>query len=56
MKPSKSGCISIYRGEVSDRKFAIDGVEIPTFREKSVKSLGKWYNADLNDVEQVVQF
>lgn len=56
IKPSKSRSISIYRGKVSGRKFAIDGEEIPTIREKSVKSLGRWYNVDLNDVEQVAQF
>ena len=56
IKPSKSRSISIYRGKVSDRKFAIDDEEIPTIREKSVKSLGRWYNVDLNDAEQVVQF
>lgn len=56
IQPRRSGCVSIHREEVSDRNFARDGEEIPTFREKSVKSLGSWYNADLNGVEQVVQF
>ncbi|MDF4311585.1 hypothetical protein P3389_33845, partial [Vibrio parahaemolyticus] len=44
IKPSKSGSISIYREKLSDRKFVIDDEEIPTIREKPVKSLGRWYN------------
>ena len=56
IKPSKSRSISIRRGKLSDRKFIIDEEEIPMIREKSVKSLGRWYKADLNDGEQVVQF
>ncbi|MDG2555426.1 reverse transcriptase family protein, partial [Vibrio parahaemolyticus] len=56
IKPSKSRSISIHRGKLSDRKFVIDDEEIPTIREKSVKSLGRWYNVELNDEEQVVKF
>lgn len=51
IKFSKSRSIPIYRGKVSDGKFAIDGEEIATIREKSVKSLERWYNVDLNDAE-----
>ena len=56
IKPSKSRSILIYRGKLSDKKFSIDGEEIPTIREKSVKSLGRWYNVDIHDKKQVVQF
>lgn len=55
IKPRMSKSISVCRGMLSDRKFVIDNEEISTVREKSVKSLGRWYNVDLND-EQVVQF
>ncbi len=56
IKPSKSRSISISRGKLSDRKFVVDEEEIPIIREKSLKSLGRWYKADLHDREQVVQF
>merc|ERR1712035_185140 len=56
IKPSKSRSISISRGKLSDRKFVIDEEEIPIIRENPVKSLGRWYKADLNDGDQVVQF
>ena len=55
IKP-KSRSISISRGKLSDRKFVIDKEKIPIIREKAVKSLGKWYQADMNDGEQAVQF
>ena len=48
--------ISISRGKLSDRKFVIDEEKVPIIREKAVKSLGSWYQADLNDGEQAVQF
>ena len=49
IKPSKSRSISISRGKLSYRKFATDEEIIPIIREKAVKSLGRWYQADLND-------
>ncbi|MCI0139902.1 hypothetical protein [Enterococcus faecalis] len=33
----------------------VEGEEIPSIRVKPVKSLGRWYNADLSDREQVEQ-
>ena len=56
IKPTKSRSISISRGKLGDRKFVIDEENIPIIREKAVKSLGRWYQADLNDGEQAVQF
>ena len=56
IKPSNSRSISISRGKLSDRKFVIDEEKIPIIREKAVKSLGRWYQADLNDGEQAGQF
>ncbi|ONI45671.1 hypothetical protein AN642_00195 [Epulopiscium sp. SCG-B10WGA-EpuloA2] len=56
IKPSKSRSISVSRGKLSDRRFVIDEEEIPLIRENPVKSLGRWYKADLSDGEQVVQF
>ena len=56
IKPSKSRSILICKGKLSDRKFVIDDEDIPKIREKSVKSLGRWYNVELNDKEQVVTF
>jgi len=52
----KSRSISISRGKVSDRNFVIDEEKIPIIREKAGKSLGRWYQADLNDGEQAEQF
>ena len=56
IKPTKSTSSSISRGKLSNRKFLIDEEKIPLIREKAVKSLGRWYQADMNDGEQVVQF
>ena len=47
---------SISRGKLSDRKFEIDEEKIPIIMEKAVKSLGRWYQTDMNDGEQAVQF
>ena len=51
-----SRSISISRGKLSDRKFVKDEEKIPIIREKAVKSLGRWYQADINDREQTGQF
>ena len=51
-----SRSISISRGKLSDRKFVIDEEKIPIIRVKAVKSLGRWYQADMNDGQQAVQF
>ncbi|XP_056314571.1 uncharacterized protein LOC130229674 [Danio aesculapii] len=55
-KPEKSRSLVLRRGCIQDRfRFRIKGTTIPTVREKPVKSLGKWYRADLNDKESVRQ-
>ncbi|KAL3999364.1 acyl-CoA thioesteraes 11 [Sarotherodon galilaeus] len=48
-KPSKSRSISIIKGKLTAKQFYISGEPIPTVLEKPIKSLGQWYNADLND-------
>lgn len=53
IKPSKSRSISIVKGRLSDEKFNINGEAIPTVQEKPIKSLGRWYNAELKDTQQV---
>lgn len=50
IKPSKSRSISIVN---SDEKFNINGEAIPTLQEKPIQSLGRWYNAELKDTQQV---
>lgn len=53
-KPSKSRSLVLKRGGVQDRfRFKIGKDTIPTVTEKPVKSLGKWYRADLNDKDSV---
>ncbi|KAI2667638.1 Retrovirus-related Pol polyprotein from type-2 retrotransposable element R2DM [Labeo rohita] len=55
LKPSKSRSISIVRGKLIDQKFHIDETPIPMVLEMPVKSLGRWYNASLNDSDQTDQ-
>ncbi|KAK0156549.1 Integrin beta-5 [Merluccius polli] len=53
-KPAKSRSLVLRRGCVQDRFcFKIKEDIIPTVQEKPVKSLGKWYRADINDKERV---
>lgn len=52
-KPTKSRGISIVKGKVVDKMFFINGEAIPTVSEKPVKSLGRWYDWDLNDTVHV---
>ncbi|XP_025760230.1 uncharacterized protein LOC112844845 [Oreochromis niloticus] len=54
-KPSKSCSISIIRGKLTAEQFYISREPIPTVLEKPIKSLGQWYNADLNDTWQLEQ-
>ena len=54
-KPSKSRSISIVRGQLTGERFHISGEPIPTLLEKPIKSLGRWYNADLRDTQQIEQ-
>ncbi|KAG1953648.1 hypothetical protein F2P79_009189 [Pimephales promelas] len=49
-KPSKSRSLVLKRGRVQDRfRFKIGEDTIPTVSEKPIKSLGRWYRADLTD-------
>ena len=49
IKPSKSRSISIIKGKLKEIRFFIDKEPIPTISEKSVKSLGRLYDAKLKD-------
>ncbi|XP_062888558.1 uncharacterized protein LOC134337458 [Mobula hypostoma] len=55
IKPSKCRSISIVKGQVTDKRFHIDGTPVPTVSEMPVKSLGQWYDAKLKDTEQFKQ-
>ncbi|XP_076879265.1 uncharacterized protein LOC143527830 [Brachyhypopomus gauderio] len=55
VKPSKSRSVSIVKGKLTQEKYVMEGEVIPSILEKSVKSLGRWYTAALNDKEQVVE-
>lgn len=52
IKQSHFRSISIVKGKLSDQHFHIDDEHIPTVSEKSVKSLGRWYDGSLKDTEQ----
>uniref|UniRef100_A0A3B3B355 Reverse transcriptase domain-containing protein n=1 Tax=Oryzias melastigma TaxID=30732 RepID=A0A3B3B355_ORYME len=54
-KPGKSRSISVVKGQVVNEQFYIRDEPIPTILEKPIKSLGRWYNADLKDTQQVEQ-
>lgn len=55
IKPSKSRSISIVKGQIVNERFYINYSPITTILEKPIKSLGRWYNSDLKDAEQVEQ-
>ena len=42
------GC-TIMKGKVKEVNFSIVGDRIPTVKENSVKSVGKWYENELSD-------
>ena len=49
-KPAKSRSLVLKKGKVQDRfRFKVAGETIPTVSQQPVKSLGKWFTADLND-------
>lgn len=53
-KPAKSRSLVLKKGKVDDRtRFRVEGQIIPTVTEQPVKSLGKWFRADLNDRQSV---
>ena len=49
IKPSKCRSLSLLKGNCKEIKFSVSGNEIPTIREKSVKSLGHCYSLLLTD-------
>lgn len=55
IKPNKSQSISSIEGQLTNERFNISDEQIPTILEKPIKSLGQWYNPNLNDAEQVEQ-
>ncbi|XDV11573.1 hypothetical protein PO909_000474, partial [Leuciscus waleckii] len=55
IKPSKSRSISIVKGQLTNERFQVNNEPIPTVLEKPIKSLGRWYSAELKDSKQVEQ-
>ena len=49
IKPSKCRSFSLLKGNCKEIKFSVSGNEIPTIREKSIKSLGRCYSLPLTD-------
>ena len=47
--PKKSHSLFIIHGKVKEIHFSIGGDQIPTVKEKPVKSLGRWYSLPLTD-------
>ncbi|KAK0142426.1 hypothetical protein N1851_019805 [Merluccius polli] len=54
LKPSKCRSISIVKGQVTDQRFHVGGIPVPTVSEMPVKSLRRWY-VKLKDTEQFEQ-
>ena len=48
-KAKKSRSATIIKGKQKEVKYRIGGEEIPTVKEKPVKSLGRWYKDGLSD-------
>ena len=55
IKSSKSRSVSIIKGQLTNKRFHINNEPIPTVLEKPIKSLGRWYSAELRDSKQVEQ-
>ena len=49
IKPSKCQSLSLLKGNCKEIKFSVNGNEIPTIREKSIKSLGHYYSLPVTD-------
>ena len=49
IKPSKCRSLSLLKGNCKEIKFCVDGNEISTIREKSVKSLGRCHSLPIPD-------
>ena len=52
-KPEKCRSLVIFKGKVVNKHIKIKGKPITQLQEKSIKYLGKTYNASLNEKEQV---
>ncbi|KAL7877269.1 hypothetical protein SRHO_G00039140 [Serrasalmus rhombeus] len=55
IKPCKSRRISVVKGQITNDIFTINDEPIPPILQRPIKSLGRWYNASLNDTEQIEQ-
>ena len=54
-KAKKSRSLTFSKGRQKQVKFKIAGEEMPTVKEKPVKSLGRWYEGTLSDRSQGVK-
>lgn len=54
-KTVKSRSISVVKGVLNDLRFFIGDDPIPTVSEQPVNSLGRWYDANLKNADQVKQ-
>ena len=54
-KAKKSRSLTLSKGRQVQRKFQISGEGMPTIKEQPVKSLGRWYEGNLNDKSRGVQ-
>lgn len=54
-KPIKSRSLSIVKGKIANERFHVNNEPIPTVLEKPIKSLSRWYSADLKDMKWVEQ-
>ena len=52
-KPEKCRSLVIYKGKVLDKQIEIKGKPITQLQDKSIKYLGKSYNANLDEKEQM---
>ena len=52
-KPKKSRSLVIKKGKVHQASFSMQGDRIPTISDEPIKSLGKWFNATLQDKSTV---
>ena len=52
-KVPKCRALVIIKGRVSSRNIEIDGKTIQSIQEQPVKYVGKWYNASLNEKQQI---
>ena len=55
LKPKKSRSLPLASGEYKSVRFQISGENIPTAKEESLKSLGRWYSLPLTDCHHGVE-